>query len=135
MLPFIREGDLVILNRREIIRVGDLVAYQGTKSIFLHRVIEIESQILTKGDNEFIFDKPIDSVSILGVAKFIVRNKKCIDLNCVNQIPFVKISKFQNTFYRYTKFLFRLSIFSKYISCIFFNLFKMHASKYRNQWV
>lgn len=69
MYPSIRKNDLVYINHSENINieVNDIIAFNLGDSEVLHRVINIDGQIITtKGDHNDISDAPINFHDVTG---------------------------------------------------------------------
>src|SRR5215472_12937486 len=69
MLPALLPYDVVTLTRfrREELAIGEIVAFQRTSRIFVHRVVGIQGdQVLTRGDAHIQLDPPITRDEILG---------------------------------------------------------------------
>jgi len=76
MMPFIREGDTLVMNRAKMdhLKPGDIVAFIRNRLLFIHRIIEIglmDEWVLTKGDHLAISDSLIKPEEVLGVVTFI----------------------------------------------------------------
>ena len=74
MLPFLRDGDIVLINpARRAAGVGDIVCYESTGRLFLHRVLgRAGDRVVTKGD-ALSFTEAIDPTQVLGTAVAIER--------------------------------------------------------------
>ena len=80
MEPAISKDDLILVKEAESYDVDDIVVYQDTYSLVVHRIVEIDGEnIITKGDANNVADKPIVVTDIKG--KVIVWNSfagKCV---------------------------------------------------------
>lgn len=60
--------DLVIIKATDDYKVNDIVLYQDGDSLVIHRIIEIDGDIVTtKGDANNVADEPINKSQIKGV--------------------------------------------------------------------
>lgn len=69
MWPVLKEKDLVLIEAVEKaeIKVGDIVVWQNSLGFTIHRVVELkDSTLVTKGDANFIKDKPVRYMDIIG---------------------------------------------------------------------
>lgn len=73
MFPMIQSGDIITINASKMeYSVGDIVVFYLKESdgikLIAHRIIHIFDNkfIITKGDNNFIADKPIRIKKIIG---------------------------------------------------------------------
>ena len=69
MLPLIQNGDKIKLqNNLGNISIDDIVAVSYNKTIILHRVVDMNNEmIVTKGDNNIFYEIPISKKNIIGV--------------------------------------------------------------------
>lgn len=80
MLPIIKSGDKIIINKIGDIKVGDIIVffdvYDNNQAVQMiaHRVVEILNNdiLVTKGDNNRFADNPIHRNDILGKVKTII---------------------------------------------------------------
>lgn len=81
MYPNIKDGDLVILKKREPL-MGEVVCFANdTNTKTLHRLVRLNSgYLITKGDNSLSLDRAIRREEILGVAIAVKRGKRIIPL-------------------------------------------------------
>lgn len=70
MWPTLRKGDMILLrgvDGPEDLEVGDIVAFQHEKGITVHRVLEIDGDLITtQGDGNPVEDKPIQFDRVVG---------------------------------------------------------------------
>jgi signal peptidase len=70
MEPTLQTGDLVIVLKRVAtsdVSVGDVVVYRRGSTLIIHRVVMIEgSTFITKGDNNWVVDPPVNSEALIG---------------------------------------------------------------------
>ncbi len=70
MWPALHKGDLVFLegvDRVESLGVGDIIAFQHSRGVTVHRVVEIkDDMITTKGDGNAVEDVPIRFETVVG---------------------------------------------------------------------
>lgn len=75
MLPILKDGDVVQIEKADEYNIGDIVAYydlfDSSLRIIVHRVIFVrKTYIMTKGDNNnFIDPLKVPIESIIGVKK------------------------------------------------------------------
>ena len=78
MLPSLRPGDEVELRSAALhtLEIGDVVAFRRTDRLFVHRVIERNSQrqLVTRGDALPQVDPPISQQELLGKVSAVFRN-------------------------------------------------------------
>ena len=70
MEPTFSAGDLIIVKQTDEYMVGDIVVYQDRSSLVVHRIIEIDEQVVTKGDANNIEDSAIELSAIKGKVLF-----------------------------------------------------------------
>jgi signal peptidase I len=82
MLPLVREGDTVLINRLASPDIGDIVMFFEKDKLILHRVLGLEkNRLFTKGDFNLFIDKPVKKAHIIGVACFSdIRDMKLLKL-------------------------------------------------------
>jgi len=67
MEPQLSVNDLIIVKPDDNYVVGDIVVYQDKSSLIVHRIVDIDENIITtKGDANYSADKPIDISAIKG---------------------------------------------------------------------
>lgn len=70
MWPVLKKGDMVFIKgteNKEEINIGDIIVYRNERGFTIHRVIKInDSTVITKGDANNVFDKPIKYEEIIG---------------------------------------------------------------------
>jgi signal peptidase I len=69
MQPLINQGDKLYIQKTKISDLirGDIIVFYKNKILVSHRVIrKKKNTVITKGDNNFFTDRPIDSRYILG---------------------------------------------------------------------
>lgn len=85
MFPFVRNGDLVIIKHinPDNLSVGDIIFFEKENTFFLHRLLKKNEKVefITKGDNRYNFDTPINSYDILGKLIIIKRDNRVINLD------------------------------------------------------
>lgn len=75
MEPEININDLIIIKEQEVYNEQDIVTYEENDSLITHRIIEISDNIIiTKGDNNNVEDKQIESSQIHGKVIYKVNN-------------------------------------------------------------
>ena len=87
MSPFIKAGSVLTVKKVEKILVGDVVVYRRKGEFIAHRVIKKthdggEVFLVTKGDNLFYKDEPIEEDQILGKVVRVEKQGKTISMNC-----------------------------------------------------
>ncbi|GJQ08588.1 hypothetical protein GpartN1_g379.t1 [Galdieria partita] len=106
MEPGMRRGDLLVLsNRTEQLRCGDIVVYkvQNREIPIVHRIIEVHDDgkdplYLTKGDNNFFDDRSLYSPNtfflrrgdVVGKSIFIIRWVGMVTI-IMKEHPFLKV--------------------------------------------
>lgn len=86
MWPFLKSGTSVIIDRYKNIQfsVGDIVALsliKKTQALFLHRIIEINGNIVrTKGDGEILDDGWIQKSDVMGKVIYFIHHERFISL-------------------------------------------------------
>lgn len=69
MEPALSVNDLVIIAEQSQYNEGDIVVYQDSSSLVIHRIISIdENKVITQGDANNTADKPIDISLVKGKA-------------------------------------------------------------------
>ena len=69
MEPAIHVNDLLIVKeaKKEDIHVGDVIVFQGERSLIAHRVVEMQDEyLITQGDANNVADAPIDWEQVKG---------------------------------------------------------------------
>jgi len=73
MEPELSVNDVVIVKKAKEYRTGDVVVYQSSGALVIHRIIDIEGEtITTKGDANNASDRPFDASLIKGKLIFSV---------------------------------------------------------------
>lgn len=73
MEPTLRVDDLVFIRSSDSYREGDIVIFQESNSLTIHRIIHVDGDtVTTKGDNNNSPDAPIQKSSIKGKLVFSV---------------------------------------------------------------
>lgn len=84
MLPYLKDKDRVWLKEVnwEQLNLGDLISFELGDVVFTHRVIyKTFGKLLTKGDNNFLPDPPIEPEHIIGRVIGFERNGKVVLLS------------------------------------------------------
>jgi signal peptidase I len=83
MLPTLRPGDEVELLAVPFheAEIGDIVAYRHDERLFVHRVVEKNSQkgFLTRGDALRHVDAPVSESEFLGLVVGVIRNGEKVE--------------------------------------------------------
>jgi len=70
MWPTLRKGDLIFLqgvDKPEDLEIGDIIAFRHEKGITVHRVLEIDGDVITtQGDGNPVEDEPIQFDQVVG---------------------------------------------------------------------
>ncbi len=70
MWPTLKKGDLIFLrgvDKPEDLQIGDIIAFQHEKGITVHRVLEIDGDVITtQGDANSVADEPIRFDQVVG---------------------------------------------------------------------
>ena len=67
MEPELSVGDLILVKETDSVQVDDVVVYQDTYSLVVHRVVGVdEDMITTKGDANNVSDDPMDISLVKG---------------------------------------------------------------------
>lgn len=67
MEPTLSVNDLVVIGEDESYAVGDIVVYQSSDGLVIHRIVKIEDEMITaRGDANNAEDDPIPSIYIKG---------------------------------------------------------------------
>ena len=67
MEPALSVGDLILLKETDAVQVEDIVVFQDVSSLVVHRVVDIdENMITTKGDANNVSDDPMDASLVKG---------------------------------------------------------------------
>ena len=79
MAPLFRSNNTLILKPATNIRLGDIVCYFIENVIVFHRVVQVKNTVIvTKGDNNLNFDKPVLKSQIIGKVSFAVGNNRSV---------------------------------------------------------
>jgi len=81
MLPSIRPGDMVTIERRTLneVRRGDVALFTHDGRLFAHRVISREgTRLVTQGDSIPSADAPVSAADLLGVVVGVSRNGQAV---------------------------------------------------------
>lgn len=71
MEPAFSQGDLILVRQKDSYTQGDIVVYQDSGSLVVHRILEISSDtVITKGDANDAADPPIATSAIKGSVLF-----------------------------------------------------------------
>lgn len=75
MSDAININDLVIVKIGSKYKIDDIVTYKSNNEFITHRVKKIQKEyIITKGDSNDSYDKPVKKNDVLGVVKYIIRD-------------------------------------------------------------
>lgn len=67
MEPELSVGDLIIVSKEKEYQVNDVVVFQDTSMLVVHRIVAIEGNLVTtKGDANNVEDAPIEKSAIKG---------------------------------------------------------------------
>lgn len=70
MYPFIKDGEVVNVEKAEKIKTGDVIIFKREKELFVHRVIlKVGNMCITKGDNSPFIDFPVRKEKIIAKVK------------------------------------------------------------------
>lgn len=73
MEPEFSKGDLIVVKETEQYKQNDIVVFQDTNSLVVHRIINIEGNtVTTKGDANKSADEPIDISAVKGKVLFCI---------------------------------------------------------------
>lgn len=73
MEPELSVGDLILVKEAEEVMVNDVVVYQQKNSLVVHRVIDVnENLVTTQGDANNVSDDPVDLSLVKGKVFFVV---------------------------------------------------------------
>ena len=64
MLPLIKDKFHVIIKYTKDVNFGDIIIFKRKKYV-VHRIIKINKNIITKGDNNYFFDKQIKKSQVI----------------------------------------------------------------------
>lgn len=68
MEPTFSKGALLLVKDKDTFQVGDIVVYQSGKELIVHRIIELDNElVITQGDANNVADEPFDKSQIKGV--------------------------------------------------------------------
>ena len=84
MVPFLREGDTVVLEKPETIHKGDIVVFERKGYYIMHRVISVKNGFIdTLGDNLITPETDIPVENVVAVVSGAIRNGKEIDAESI----------------------------------------------------
>ena len=88
MLPFIRgERDSVVLTAVKDIKIGDIVLAQVGSSYVIHRIVDMNDDVVTlMGDGNIIGTEKCKVTNILAMAEKIIKDGKEIDCRSMNHL-------------------------------------------------
>ena len=67
MEPTLKVNDVIVIKKSDIYSVGDIISYKDKGEVITHRIAYINDDgIVTKGDANNTYDKPIKKDNILG---------------------------------------------------------------------
>ena len=73
MEPELSVGDLILVKESDDIQVNDVVVYQSMNSLVVHRVVDVnENMITTQGDANNVADEPVDVSLVKGEVFFCI---------------------------------------------------------------
>lgn len=73
MEPELSVGDLILVKESDEIEVNDIVVYQDMSSLVVHRVIDVQDNLITtQGDANNVSDEPMDISLVKGVVFFCI---------------------------------------------------------------
>ena len=73
MEPEISEGDLIIVRETNTFTSNEVVVYDDTESLVVHRVVDINGEIVTtKGDANPVADEPIHISAVKGAVVVVI---------------------------------------------------------------
>lgn len=71
MSPTLEVNDLIVVQKKASYEVGDIVVYQSGKTLIVHRIIDLEeNMITTQGDANNAADDPINVNTVKGEVVF-----------------------------------------------------------------
>ena len=74
MRPYLNVNDIIIIKKSNNYKVNDVVTYKSKGETITHRIVSIKNdEIITKGDANNTFDKPIKKNKIIGKLVFSLR--------------------------------------------------------------
>ena len=83
MAPQLSVNDLIIVKPDDKYIVGNIVVYQDKSSLIVHRIVDIDENIITtKGDANYSADKPIDISAIKGEVRKIHEIDPALCIKC-----------------------------------------------------
>ena len=86
MVPYLNINDLVVIKKSKNYKKNDVITYQSEYGEYItHRIIDINDEIITKGDANNVVDAGIKKESIIG--KVIFRIKSIGSLNTIFSKP------------------------------------------------
>ncbi len=78
MVPSIWPGDELLIQRASgRLKPGEIVAWQDSQRIFIHRIVEAQEvtrTVLTRGDRLNLSDPPFSPQQLIGVVTHVIRN-------------------------------------------------------------
>jgi signal peptidase I len=108
MWPTLKPGDILIIKKQKNYLPGDIITFKSGKTTITHRLIETDTQLLTKGDNMLSFDYPIRLNNILGAVVAIIRKgNRIIQFSEERKSKHLLISRYQTSVINDFHFLFR----------------------------
>ncbi len=84
MLPFLREGDYVVVSHSQnSIKRGDIIVFKQAGTLVAHRVMRLQNgaTFITKGDNTPHFDPPVEASQMVGRVLTVKRNNHATALD------------------------------------------------------
>lgn len=67
MEPALSVNDLVLIRQAESYEVGDVIVYQSGNSLVIHRIVDIQDEMITaRGDANNTDDEPISEIYVKG---------------------------------------------------------------------
>ena len=73
MEPAISEGDLIIVKEIEKFAKNDVVVYDDTENLVVHRIVDIDGEsVTTKGDANPVADQPVHVSAIMGTVVIVI---------------------------------------------------------------
>ena len=75
MEPTIKIDDYIIIQKRNDYKIGDIITYKDKNdNLVTHRIIEMGTVVITKGDNNNVQDEAINKDMIKGKVLLIIPN-------------------------------------------------------------
>jgi len=73
MEPTLSVNDLVVIHEADGYEVGDIIVYQSGSSLVIHRIVDIQDEMITaRGDANNIEDEPISEIYVKGQLAFML---------------------------------------------------------------